>query len=168
MKRYSFGTNILTYLWVLPILISCSNLIGGDIYEKSVHYSANFRGQGWQVIEAEKSDHAFQHPQSKSILILNTLCKKYASANLENLAENLLSGIQNLKITTKEKTEYASREALKVQAEGKIDGRPVFLKILTTQKNRCIYDFALITSSKDYLKLHNDDFRNFISQTDIR
>ncbi len=63
----------------------------------------------------------------------------------------------------KSSTTYQDREAILASAQGTIDGVVRFLKVMTTQKNNCIYDFALITTSKKNLDTDTTDFNKFIN-----
>lgn len=117
----------------------------------------------WESIRPEKSDIAFINPQTKSIILVNSLCKKYDSSSLESLSRFALSAVENFVVESTEKVKFNKRKAYDVEGQGEVDGVPVFVSVRTFRKNRCLYDFVLITPFQRNL---NDVmlFQNFLKQ----
>ncbi len=104
----------------------------------------------WKQINGEGSDFALANNLTKSIFLFNSSCRKYEGSNLNSLTSSLLSGIDELNIIDRKNIFIQDRDATEVSASGKIDGVQRFLKIITIQKNSCIYDYVLIaTNSKN-------------------
>jgi len=108
----------------------------------------------WTEISAEGSDYALSNEITQSIFLFNSACRKYESSNLNALTSSILAGLDELKILDKKNIFHQQREAVEVLASGKLDGVLRYFKIVTTQKNNCIYDYVLI--SKSLKKLEED------------
>jgi hypothetical protein len=139
---------ILTAMTLL--LVSCSFFIGRDADEfKSDHYSLNFSQSNWKSISADDSDYAFMKEESKSIIFINSFCKKHDATTLDHLVSHLLSGIEDLKVEEKLSYSLFGREAIQAKANGKLDGVQSYFQMYVVNKNRCTYDFILISSSPE-------------------
>jgi hypothetical protein len=117
--------------------------------KKSSNYKVNFTEDGWEKISPNFSDMAFRNSNSQSIIFINSICDKYIEVDLNHLTDNILQGIENLKIEEKKEIMFADRKALRIDANGTFDGVPTFLDFLTLRKNNCVYDFVLVSSKKD-------------------
>ena len=138
-------------LIVLPMLLfACSLLVSPPSTGiKSKNYTFTPPDSKWKEIKPDNSDQAFLNSKTKSILIANSLGKKYQSTSRENLMGNILSGIDNVKVEQNDEHKLVSRDALRSYVRGKMDGVPVYMILQVIKKNRCIYDFALISKSKE-------------------
>jgi hypothetical protein len=116
---------------------------------KSKSYDLKFQDSDWKRIEPDTSDYAFLNSKTNSIIMVNSLCKKYEATSLKHLTSNILAGIQDIKVEDRLEKTYFSRSALVTHVSGSFDGVPVFLTITTIAKNRCTYDFILISRTKE-------------------
>lgn len=116
----------------------------------------------WIEVKNEGSDLALNNKTTGSFFIFNSACRKYDPSNLPTLTNSLLTGINNLEIIEKSMITHQDRDASLVIAKGSIDGVERFFRLLTTQKNNCIYDFALIATNKKNLEKDTIAFNNFI------
>ncbi len=66
-------------------------------------------------------------------------CGNPQEPTLEQLENEALGSLIDLKILSSEKIDYNNREALKTIAEGKVDGVKVKMNLLTLKKNNCNY-----------------------------
>ncbi len=152
---------------LLILLGSCSsNDIDDGVYSKSTSIEfkmSDLVNKNWSEVRNEASDLALINNKSKSFFLLNSACRKYESSTLNTLTASIFSGINNLVYLEQNKTSYQEREAMLASAQGTIDGVTRFIKVLTTQKNNCIYDFALISISKEKLDIDTNDFNKFIT-----
>lgn len=76
----------------------------------------------------------------------------------------MLTGIDKVDYISKETTTHQGRDANIIIAKGSMDGIVRFFRIMTTQKNNCIYDFALISTSMENLKKDTPAFEKFTQQ----
>ena len=151
------------FLLAIAGLCSCSFLTGSDPDPKNSKFKIDFHLPGWMKIDPDHSDTAYRHKISKSILLANSTCKKYDTTSLESLADNLFAGIDELKTGTGERIPYAGREAFRISAEGKMDGVPIYLLVVTLKRDQCIYDFSLVSPNKEAHQKETADFERFLS-----
>lgn len=129
---------------------SCSYFIGRDADEfKSEHYSLNFSLDNWESISADDSDYAFMKEGTKSIIFVNSFCKKHDATTLNHLVSHLFGGIEDLKVEEKLSYTLFGREAIQAKANGKLDGIQSYFQMYVVNKNRCTYDFILISNSPE-------------------
>ena len=67
-------------------------------------------------------------------------------------------------MTEKKNTVYQEREAVEISANGKLDGIARYFKIITLQKNNCIYDYMLISTSAKNLEADSVDLKIFLER----
>jgi cytochrome b involved in lipid metabolism len=149
----------------ITVLTACSSSENNGAYTKSQTVENNLSRtikSPWKKIDNEGSDLAFNNSKSNSIFIFNSACRKFDPSNLPTLTNSILTGIDNLEIFEKTTTTHQDREAVLVVAKGNVDGITRYFRVLTTQKNNCIYDYALISTSEAHLNKDTKDFNNFI------
>lgn len=152
---------------MLALIASCSSTKSDNgVYEKSTSYKNPYTShppKAWKKISSEGSDFALSSTLNGNLFIINSACRKYLTSTLPNLTQSILSGIDNLEVITEETLHYQERDALLLKAKGSIDGVTRFFKLLTLQKNNCIYDFILIANSLNTLEQHDKEFHNLIN-----
>jgi hypothetical protein len=149
----------------ITVLSACSSSENNGSYLKSKTVENNLSKaikKPWFRIDSEGSDLAFNNKKTKSIFIFNSACRKFDPSNLPSLTNSILTGIDNVEILEKTMTTHQEREAVVIVAKGSVDGIDRYFRILTTQKNNCIYDHALIATSEINLKKDTPTFNNFI------
>ena len=140
-------------LTLFIVISSCSTDSGA--YKKSpsvVNLVKSDVPAPWVEMNAEGSDYALRNKKTKSIFLFNSACRKYEASSLSSLTSSILSGIDDLQIIKQETVYYQEREAAEVSASGKLDGVVRFFRIVTIQKNNCIYDYVLISTSPKNLE----------------
>jgi hypothetical protein len=163
-------SNKRVFAFTLLFLIgSCSSLVPDPNRKniKSKSYSFEIDDDLWEKTEPDTSDHAYLNPDSGSYFIINSLCKKYQNASLGKLSSSIISGISNLKISDKKTLLIHNREGIVLVGEGKLDGVVFKLKILTFQKDRCTYDFALLSPGKGYTVKESHSFDSLITSVEF-
>lgn len=168
MKRL---TNILILVFCFFTLSACALFGNNDPRaDKSKEYEVAFSDSLWTSISPDMADLAFLNNGTGSIMTANSQCKKYEKTTLDQLAENILrgSGIEGLEIVEKNPTTFSEREALKVIAFGKVDGVKTYFTLLTLRKNRCVYDFILVSNSEKSFKKDQKDFERFLKTVKIK
>ena len=148
---------------------SCSFFVPEtDRTEKSNSYSINFNQSDWKEMDPDKSDYAFLHKRTNSVILLNSTCKKYEASSLNSLSYDLLAGFDNVKYEKKEEIKIYNRKGYHLKVKGSLDGIETYLLITSVKKNRCLYDFLLITNSMKTRKELTSDFNNFINSVTIQ
>jgi hypothetical protein len=160
-----------TILFFLTIS-SCSFFTANETntYNKSSNIQNSLTNNlpaNWEMINKNSSDFAISNKISHSVFILNSACRKYEAGNLNSLTTAMLSGIDIIKTIENKTISYQGRDAIDLTVLGKVDGVERYFHILTTQKNNCIYDLVLISTSEKNLKEDNRDFQGFIQRIEL-
>jgi hypothetical protein len=151
-------------IFILFLITACSSTENGA-YSKSTFVENNLTTSiksPWSAIESEGSDLALSNGLTKSIFLFNSACRKNEASNLSVLTNSILTGIDKVEYLDKSNVIHQGREASITEAKGSIDGVERYFRILTTQKNNCIYDYALISTTKTNLIKDTADFNKFI------
>ena len=157
---------LLLLITVNFIFVACSSgEKDNGVYTKSVlvddKLSKSVKAP-WKKVRSEGSDIALLNTKSNSFFIFNSACRKFDPSNLPTLTNSILTGINEIEFLDKTMTTHQERDAVLVIAKGSVDGVERFFRILTTQKNNCIYDLALISTSKAQLDKDSADYNHFI------
>lgn len=142
-------------------------LIPSEDTFKNEDLSVSFDNANWNSIDPDKSDYAFVHEQSGSILLISSTCKKYEASSYTQLTSTLLSGLDELAFEDATEVKIFGRKGNRVEANASLDGVQTYFLILTLRKNRCLYDYALITATKQYRKQLKGDFDALINSSKL-
>ena len=155
---------ILLLIIVIIAIASCSSERNNYSKSESVtnHIAKNIPSP-WKQISGEGSDFALTNNTTKSIFLFNSSCRKYEGSNLNSLTTSLLTGIDELNINERKSIFIQERDASEISLSGKIDGVQRFLKIITVQKNSCIYDFVLIATNAKNLSGDSSYLNQFLT-----
>jgi hypothetical protein len=151
-------------LFILLFLVAACSSTDNGAYTKSKVVGDNLSSSlkaPWHAVEDEGADLALNNSKTNSFFIFNSACRKNELSNLSVLTNSILAGINNVEYVEKTQITFQGREASMVIAKGSIDGIERFFRIITTQKNNCIYDFALIATSMKNLDKDTNEFNNF-------
>ena len=160
-KNYSLPFFFL-YTMIFIIISSCSTLIPSPEGSANNTYRVHFTNSNWRAIGPDSSDYAFISSKTKSTIIAQSFCKKYHSTSLELMSSTILNGIDDLKTIERKEILLSEREGLRTLAQGAIDGVPIFLNLVSVNKDLCLFDFALISTSAENLKNDEKSFEEFL------
>ncbi len=147
---------------------SCSFFSGApDKGIKSKTLKINFKKDGWSSTKADLADYAFKHGPSKSFLLVNSLCQKYDRTSLEQLTDNLLAGLQDSDILEQHERRLFGRASLRTHAVGSLDGVQTAMLIEVVKRDRCIYDFVLISQGNKVAEPIKRDFDVLLANTKV-
>lgn len=149
---------ISTFLFISLLACASTSEKKSTIYE--VVLSDSF--SNWERIEKDLADHAFRNPKSGSILVVNSNCKKYNNTSLRNMYFDLFPTSKETKVLSEEFFNIHNREALKVNSSVSTDGVNRYLSVTIFKRNRCSYDFILITDSQRNLEKDSKFVTNLI------
>ena len=157
----TFLLRYFSYITLFILLWGCGNFFTSNRYEKSERYKFIINSQEWDEVEPDLSDHAYENNKSGSHIFINTLCKKYESNSLDQLSQNMLKGIPNIKIKRTETTLH-NRNAITIDGKGDLDGVPFNFKSITFKRNRCTYDFVLVNSKTESFQDEESQLKKII------
>lgn len=128
------------------------------------------RGKQTSLAIDDGGDIAFEHKLSGSIISLNTVCREYREASLEDLTNNLLLGINVRSEPKKRELLVDKTNALETIVDAIMSGRgpsgdnverPVKVSTVVMRKSGCTYDFMLIASPSAFASTYSD-FERFL------
>lgn len=168
-SRPAWSNFFLLFLLATTVSMSSCGLFSGgpDKGIKSESLKIDFKRGGWNKVNADLADHAFRHDGSKSFLLINSLCRKYDRTTLKQLTDNLLAGLQNSTVLEQSERKLFSRSSLRTIASGSLDGVSTSMLIEVVRRDRCIYDFALISPEKTISKKLQDDFDQLLKSSKV-
>lgn len=146
--RLKLKTFNVLYILSLFFIISCSS---SDV-DLSLYKDKSLRAylsSPWEPIKSEQSDYAFINTYSKSIIVINSTCKKHQKSSLKQLTFNILGGLNNLSIENSIQQKYMNKNILVTNAKGSLEGIDVYVTIKSFRMNKCLYDYLLISKSKN-------------------
>ena len=156
---------LILIIFSLTIFSSCSSLNDSSVYSKNKDMKNDLENSipnPWERITSEGSDFAIQNKFSKSVFLVNSACRKNENSNLNSLTSAIFAGIENLKTISQNHINLYEREAVEEKVSGKVDGIETYLNVVTLQKNFCIYDYILISTSEAKLNADYNTYKNFI------
>ncbi len=150
------------------ILSSCSFLSGqneNDVYKKSSNVKHNFNLVGWNHVKIDdRIDLAFKNTVSKSLIIVNSNCRKNNISTLQSLKSSIIAGIENLEIENESTVTIHGRDTLQTILSGSLDGVKRFMKLTIFQRDYCIYDLFLIAQDKNNLNRDLADYDKLVQE----
>ncbi|MDZ4677645.1 MAG: hypothetical protein SGI74_09070 [Oligoflexia bacterium] len=129
---------------------------------KSVNTKFSPPDSPYEKSNVSSADQVWQSKKTGSTIAVNSMCQKYADLSLKNLEQNILTGIENLKVIEEQDTTFDEREASRILAEGTIDGVPIRIDLLIFKKNNCTYDLAYISRPQNFT-VEKPIFEKFLS-----
>ena len=93
---------------------------------------------------------------------LKKIAKKNNLKIIEDCSQAHGASIENKKII-----DFSDRESLRTEASGKLDGIKISMIVQTLKKNRCIYDFVLISPSAKIRTENKKYFEQFLKSSVI-
>ncbi len=104
---------------------------------------------------------AWQNQKSGNTIAVLSECSETHDPTLSDLEEDMSQALTEPKITKTEALTFEGREALRSIIEGKVDGVPVKVDVLTFKKNSCSYTLTYMGRSQGFDKDHQA-FENFL------
>lgn len=120
---------------------------------KSANYSITPPSEPWRSvpvgespnsIDALKADLAFEDTRSGAIISLNSLCRKYTEASLDELSRNLVLGVKNKQVVRERFFDLDGQKAKDTTINGEVEKAKVQIRTVVTKRNLCTYDFILV------------------------
>ncbi|MEW6058044.1 MAG: hypothetical protein AB1540_15665 [Bdellovibrionota bacterium] len=162
----------------------CGLIFGGDqrVDNKSHDYTVTRLDRDpsnhWRLLPsqtredlAETGDVAFEHKHTGSIISINSVCREYRDASLEDLSRHLLMGIdtrgpaetREIDIDGAKALESTVDAGMNQQREPSKQGKasPVKIRAVVLQKSGCTYDFMYV-AKPEHFEAQASDFDRFL------
>lgn len=152
----------LFFLIGLTVVLStgCALIGGGTEIEHASGYSVT-PPDGWSRQSRGDSDYAYRLP-SGNVVTLVSSCNRNPDAPLDVLTRHLLMGTRDVAVKKREKMTLGSNEGLHSQVLAKLQGHPFHLEVFVLTKNRCVFDFALM-SPEQITESDSAGFKEFVT-----
>ncbi len=103
-------------------------------------------GQGWTAVTVNKQNDLAWHNEAKEAVIhVDSDCDPALDIPLTALRSHLMFGFTEREVVEEEVVPMDGREALRTHLTAKLDGVPRDILLQILKKDRCVYDFGLIT-----------------------
>lgn len=133
----------MNHLLVIAILFLFSSCVTVDLPSSKLKSAENVNFVGpeapFESSNTSTSDQLWISKRTGNSISYLSECQSNQELALEQIENDALSTLQELKILDSQKIDYNNREALKTTALGKVDGVLVMMRILTLKKNNCSY-----------------------------
>ena len=93
---------------------------------------------GFEKLTIADADAAWQQPDTKQTISFQSACQESFDAPLSGILSTALAGIEQLEVQTQQGM-HQSRQALRAQASGQLDGVLVRLNVFVFKKGGCSY-----------------------------
>lgn len=112
-------------------------------------------------IKSEQVDYAWQSQKTGNTIAVITDCSAHSDTPLKSLENETLAALSDIKILSTEPGMFNGRESLMTSAEGKVDGVPVEISVLTFKKNACNYTLNYL-GKKASFESEEKEFKKFV------
>ncbi len=149
-------------IYILIFLNSCSILQSTDestVYTKSKEINRDFVLKNWIKKNNQFcADLVYENINSKSLIIINSNCRKNLASSLSILKESILSGIEKIEVQKEIKSQTHNRDSLLTDFTGNLDGVNRAMTLAVFQRDFCIYDLILISKNISTRENERADF----------
>lgn len=153
--RSNYEIRFLLTLTLSAVFAGCSLFLGDeDAAKKNTHIKFEAPPSPYLRLSITTADTVWQSQETGNSIAINSTCKKNAEKNLSALENNLLLGIEHLKIINETSEKLDGQDARRVVAEGKSEGVAIQADLVILEKNDCTYDLAYIARKKTYETEH--------------
>jgi hypothetical protein len=150
--------------WILSSIFAlglgaCAIVGGGAELERASDYNLKAPAD-WKTQSKGESDSAYKLP-SGNVVSLVSSCNRNPDAPLDVLTRHLLMGTRGVTISSREKKTFGANEGLYSKVVAKLEGKPFHLDLFVLAKEKCVFDFSLI-SPKPISESDATAFKQFI------
>ena len=127
---------------------------GEDPVKKNPDIKFDSPNKPYEKSHISSADHVWQSGLTGNTIAINSTCQQYNDLTLKNRQQNILAGIDNLKVQTDDTVTFDGREAQRIVSLGTADGVPISVDLIILKKNNCTFDIAYIARTKTYKEEH--------------
>lgn len=136
--------------------------------DKNHYYQVGPLSKEWRKLSRQEPGIVFKHGPTGATLATAAVCgAAFEDLPLAMLTRHLFAGLDQVTKQSEERWVLSGRGALYTEAEARLDGVPVTLQIVVTQKNRCQFDFWLVAPAGTGEGVRQD-FLAFVKGFDYR
>ncbi len=122
---------------------ACALVGGGAELERASGYTYT-APTGWTSGGRGESDRAFRLPSGTAVTVVSS-CNRSPDAPLDVLTRHLLMGTRDVTVQSRSKAKFGQNEGLYSKVIAKLEGQPFHLELFVLAKQKCVFDFSLIS-----------------------
>jgi len=140
-------------------------IFGGSDDEPVKNTSVQVTGpqQPFEEVRVSDADRVWQSRKTGNTIAYNSACQEKLKEDLGTLEKGILSGVDNVKIISQIKLTVDGAPAERTRAEGKTDGVPISIDLVTIKKANCTYDLAYVTRTVTF-QTEQNVFQQFVER----
>ncbi len=140
---------------------SVTSYSNGVIYTLGGQFRVGKLSSDWKKHEIKYRAAFFVNKKDHATITIDSWCQRAVDdRSLETLTQQLLKGITDLQTLKSETITLDNRAALLTDAQGLMDGQPVFVSLAVLKKNYCVFDFFYVSEPAQTQSLQ--DFQNLV------
>jgi hypothetical protein len=117
----------------------------------------------FEEVRVSDADRVWQSRKTGNTIAYNSACLENLKEDLGTLEKRILSGVDNIKILSQIKLTVDGAPAERTRAEGKTDGVPISIDLVTIKKSNCTYDLAYVTRVVTFA-VEQNTFQQFVER----
>ncbi len=130
-------------------------------YEKGMYYRVGILPDGWKRMATQARTISFYNEDYRSSISTDAYCgRSVRDRSIASLTGDIVTALEDRKFSEEEEFMLDGRGAIRQQVEGKVDGVPTVVDLVTLRKDGCVFDFYLV-SPKDVPLDATKDFEGF-------
>lgn len=147
---------------ITVLLPGCISLnIGAPDTVKSKNLNYKEPDKHFKGLKSSSADRAWLSQKTGNTLSFTSECGD-ASANIDQIYNELLSGVSQSKVVEEKREFFNERAAIKSHVTGNVDGIPVKMAFLVFKKNSCVYSISYGGVEKNF-ESELADYQKFLS-----
>ncbi|MFH1831055.1 MAG: hypothetical protein ABH871_09845 [Pseudomonadota bacterium] len=132
-------------------------------YEKGKYYRVGILPGGWKRMATPAYTISFYSEDYKSSISTDAYCgRSVRDRTLASLTGDIITALEDRKFSDEKEFMLDGRGAIRQQVEGKVDGVPTLVDLVTLRKNACVFDFYLVSPKEASLDA-TEDFEGFFN-----
>ncbi len=141
------------FLGLALLLSSCVSVnIKPKAAARSTEYKYQAPDSSFTKLDHDQTDLAWQNQKNGNTIAVLSECSENRDPSLNDLENEMLQVLSNTKISSTQNLVFEDREALRSVIEGKVDGIPVKVDVLTFKKNSCAYTLTYMGRANGFDK----------------
>ena len=99
----------------------------------------------FQEVDVTSADRVWQNKTNGNTIAYNSACEdSFRKQTVDSLEENILTGVDQIKVFSKEKMKIDGTDGERTRAEGQVENVKVMFELITYKKGNCAFDLAYI------------------------
>lgn len=115
----------------------------------------------FQEFKSELVDKGWRHKSNGNAISFVSDCQNQYDPTLKNIEAGVINSITSKKKVSSDLKTFNSRESLHSVYDGKVDGIPTTVELVTFKKNGCIYVISYVAVKSNYAE-NKPQFQSFL------